>query len=162
MVVLAFGNFISLAQSPFPQDTYFYSINVLTNSIAASSTNNLKGASVPITRGVDGIRLTLAATGIAATTNAPGTTNGFTVFFETSPDGGATYDSGQFSFVKLNMTTMGSAVAGPGTTNVISDWFNMAGVTRLRAGRIENQLLGAVSNITVIISYPFPQQVKPQ
>lgn len=101
----------------------------------------------------------MAWTGVPASTNAGGTNLALTVYFETSPDNGVTWDNASLSNIKLSSTTMDAATVGLSATNVVSDWFNLTGVTKLRIGRIVNPFLGVVSNPVVFISYPYPEPV---
>lgn len=162
IIVLSLGLISTLkSQGPDPGGTIFQYFPVLTNAFPASTTNSTKGTPRSVERAIHGVRLTLAVTGINASTNAGTTNSGLTVFFETSPDNGVTWDTaGQSTApIKLTMTTLDGATNQLSATNVVSDWFNLTGVTKIRQGRAINTLLGVVSNPLIIISYPYPEPV---
>lgn len=127
------------------QTTLFVPISPAVTSLAATSTNTTDGTALQVPSGGAPVRLYLTASGIAATTNGT-----FTVYFRTASGNGYTtnsFDTSSSSYIRLQFTTLG------GSTNTVSDWFQLTGVRYIKVGRMENTFQGAVSNISLNLSY---------
>lgn len=122
-------------------------------NVAASTTNLTAGEIIQLADGQSPVRFWLKAEGNAASTNAGGisTTNGLTVYISTASGNLGTtnsFDTALLSNVKLQIKDLGSQ------TNVVSDWVVLQGARFIRVGAIRNELLGSVSNISVVYGYP--------
>lgn len=120
-------------------------------NLAASSTNTGSGAIISLNQSPSPVRIYLKAMGYAATTNGVSAVSNLVVKLSTAS--GSSYvtndfDTANLSNIKLTMTSINSQ------TNLVSDWFVLGGAKYLRVGQIENNFLGSVSNLQVIIGYP--------
>lgn len=143
VVFLIFG-FVGLlmAQDPY-MGVRYRPIDPGETNYLAQATNNTKGAAIPLPGLINGVFLTVKASGGAATTNGTATW-----YFEVSPDNGSNFTSAAQSYIKLSTTSIGN-------TNVtITDWFNLAGYNKIRLGRVETSFLGGISNTTITASWP--------
>ena len=127
--------------------SYFYTSNLVlgVTSVAANTTNTTAGTACifPKSNLPHVSRIYLTASGVAATTN--GSLIAFITTTQSDP-GTNNFDTATQSNIKLTLTAIGAS------TNQVSDWFQLSGVTGIRVDRIENTFYGAVSNIAVSIS----------
>lgn len=149
---------LALACTVMAEGPTFAPLNVPVSmkDTAAGTTNATAGNPFFFYAGQSPVRIWASFTGTPATTNGS-----FTVKFSTasglhSPPGASItneFDTAASSAIKLVATTMNGATVGAGTTNTISDWFQVGGAGWIRLGQVENTFLGPVSNLTITIGY---------
>jgi hypothetical protein len=141
-----------LCLSTFAQNSPSYiNLGTTVTNIAASTTNTTAGNIIVLPPNLSAARVYVKAEGNAATTNAGASTvSNLVVHLSTASGSGTTnvFDTGILSNAKITVPALGSS------TNVMSDWFQLSGVRYIRVGAIENNNIGSVSNLQVIISYP--------
>lgn len=139
---------VTLAQNPEPAFVY---MQTAVSNIAASATSSNAGPIIVLQGSPAPIRVWLTASGVAATTNGLTASSNLVVRLSTASGGPNTTNAFDNPFLvntKISLTAIGSL------TNTQSDYFELRGARYLRVGAIENNYLGAVSNIQVIVGFP--------
>lgn len=133
-------------QAPFPEGVYFTALNTSITNLAGASTNTTVGVASVFPDAHNGCAIFLSAT---TYTNV----GSIVVYIQGSPDG-VLYDTSLNSAIKLTLNLTNSVSASVATTNTISSWFNIVGLTRIRTGRIEVNSPTVVTNLNIKFSYP--------
>jgi hypothetical protein len=151
-LLLLLSCLLSLSAYATENDPVFVNLGTSVTNIAASTTNTTAGPIFTLPLSPSQVRFYVTAQGNAATTNAgAATVSNLVVFISTACGNEVTtnnFDTAQLSNIKITVPNLGSA------TNTASDWMVMSGVKYLRVGAIQNNNLGSVSNLQVILSYP--------
>ena len=120
-------------------------------NITASSTNSTGGTIIAIPTSPVPVRIWAYAEGNAGTTNGVSAVSNLIIRISTA-SGALTstnrFDTGKYSPIKLTLTPLATS------SNTFSDWFEVRGARYIRVGSIENNYVGTVSNLQVIIGFP--------
>lgn len=120
-------------------------------NVAASTTNSANGTIIALPTSPSAVRIWLTAGGNAGTTNGSSSVSNLVVKISTASGtllSTNAFDTANNSNIKLTLPVNGAV------TNTVSDWFLLTGARYIRVGQIENNTLGSVSNIQVIVGYP--------
>lgn len=129
-----------------------YNLGTSVTNMAASTTNSATtGTILTIPTSPVPVRIWAYAEGNAATTNGVSAVSNLIVRVSTA-SGTLTstnrFDTGAYSPIKLTLTPLVTA------SNTFSDWFEVRGARYIRVGSIENNYLGSVSNLQIIVGFP--------
>lgn len=119
------------------------SLTPAVTTVAANSTNTTAGTTYLFDQAQSPVRIYVGFRGYVSTTNGQ-----FKVYFDTASDTNY-WDTSALSGVTISVTNSVGA-----STNVVSDWFESAGMKYIRVGRMENTFSGPVSNIVIKASWP--------
>lgn len=128
-----------------PSETTFINLPLNATAIAATTSNNTAGTAMLLTSGPSQITIFATATGVGASTNGTLTFK----FSIASGVGTTTNDFSDADSSAINIVIPAGSLGGATFTG--TDWFVTPGVRYIRCGRVENNTMGAVSNMTVRI-----------
>lgn len=133
------------------RDQVFQVLNVAITNMTGSTTNTTPGLIFNNYQDNVPFRIWVKAEGNAGTTNTASSTSNLVVHISTASGSQFvtnSFDTGILSPIKLTVPRLQTA------TNVVSDYFELRGARYFRVGAIENNYVGTVSNIQVIVGYP--------
>lgn len=145
-LIFLIASYITFAQAPFPDNVEYHPINVGITNMAASSTNTTLGVPWVLGNVFKGATIYVS---FLSYTNV-GQVN---VYFSPSADG-VWWTNPRNSAIKITVPLTNSGSAFLSSTNVNDDWFQMAGVARLRTAIVENQSPSSLTNLNITIAYP--------
>lgn len=120
-------------------------------NLAGNSTNSTGGQIIAIPTSPTPIRIWAYAEGNAGTTNGISSVSNLVVKLSTASgtfNSTNKFDTAAYSNVKIELTPL------VGASNTFSSWFELRGARYLRVGQIENNYVGAVSNLQIIVGFP--------
>lgn len=133
------------------QETIYRNLGTGVTNLAASVTNTTAGEIFGMYTTPRPIRIWATASGYLATTNGVSATSNVVIRIVTASGNLGTtnaFDTASLSNIKLTLPNLSSA------TNTVSDWFELRGARYWRIGAIENNTLGSVSNLQILVGYP--------
>ena len=133
------------------EETIFRNLGTGVTNIVASTTNQTAGEIFHNYKENVPFRIWVKAEGNAATTNGVSTASNLVVRIVTASGSQFvtnSFDTPMLTNIKLTVPSLGAS------TNVVSDYFELRGARYFRIGAIENNYLGSVSNLQIIVGTP--------